>query len=188
MGLSTKPNGGHSPIFVSKVTVTKVNVKYNEPSPFNPDIINDVDLEIGFRTGKGHDLTMNIRGSFKKDEVTHAILDWGSAFKIQTFCKVTGLIGEVDDDGKFPEGFFNGAIGKEFYKLDYISGVKDDGSNKYSISDIVGTDPEKLKASFIKQFTEKGYPSNYKPELVDNGETNFPFGANVESKPTEEIF
>ena len=59
--------------------------------------------------------------------------------------------------------------------------VADNGKLKYGTWNIVDTNEDRLKAQF-KASLSRGYPSNYKPELLNQQteeNTSFGYGANV---------
>ena len=79
--------------------------------------------------------------------------------------------------------------GKKLFMLDYVKGISVEGKPKYATWNIVDTDEVKLKEAFQASL-KKGYPQNYKPDILDMPEkvTSFGFGANVSEDGEDEDF
>ena len=161
-------------IYVSTHEITKVEIEYDVVSEFNDAITNDIAMKVYYDAGFDEPVILYINGNFKRDEISNEIIGWGSAFKIKDFffnCKVKG---DLTDDNKIPEEWIDMVVGQEIAILRYIKS-EEDGKYKYNKWDIIGTDEEKLKAKFIKEYSEKGYPKAYSPELLNE---SFPYGNN----------
>ncbi len=135
----------------------------------------DMAIEVVLDIGKDFFPVFSLYGNFKRDPEI-GITSWGTAFRVKNFFKQLGVKankGCFTDELAIPQEWFTEIIGKEFYKLSYVSGTKEDGSLKYSNwTEISLNNPEDLRNRFIKSFTEKGYPRNYQPHLINSLQDN----------------
>ncbi len=169
-------NGFMKGVFVTDAKIINlINISGKPTYQDNPDSIRDLAIEIEFDINKSWTKKVIIKGDFKKANET--ITDWGSAFLVKEFFIKIGCFRglteeEINDRLKLlekkqiPADFLVKSKNKKVYILDYIRAISDDGKLKYSTWNIVDTDPEQLKNAF-KVSVAKGYPSNYKPELLD---------------------
>jgi hypothetical protein len=171
-------------IFISKVQIVNAVNRSGERPEFlrnTPDIFIELKLDVG----KDFQPTMSFFGDFKRDPRSGEILDWGSAFKIRNLFSAFGIEGEVAENGTISDGLVNRLFGKEFYRLQYVSGEKYDGKLKYSdwTDQIEIENPDNLARAFFRS-VEKGFPKNYKPELLNgnldsNGYSTSVIGSNT---------
>ena len=178
MGLPVQPDSGSAygtGVFVNKVAIAEVH----DMSGKKPDFLeNTPDLWVQLKLDVGQDFQpeFNVFGDFKRDDQTRQIADWGSAFKIKNLFTNLGITGELNDDGSIPEEMLKQLPGKEFFRLQYVSRIKDDGKPGYSdwTDQIEATDPKRLANAFFKS-VDRGYPKNYRPDLLDEDDaTDFP--------------
>ncbi len=119
---------------------------------------------------------MILKGDLRRDK--NRIVDWGSAFVVKDFFIKLGCFkGLIDEEIKerirllekkqVPADFLVKAIKKKICILDYVKGISEEGKLKYSTWNIVDVDPEQLRNAF-KKSVAKGFPLNYKPDLMDN--------------------
>lgn len=159
-------------------------------------IVWDVDLSILLdvqkKNGEVFPYTLNIRVNYRKDEEGN-ILSWGSAFKISRLFEVLQLNGRLDEQGRIPEGCLEQLIGKEIYVLSYRTGVKEDGSPKFQMWDIIDVTKESLAKEFLSSL-DKGYPKNFSPASLSGREQkDVPlspavYGNQTFNNDTEDIF
>ncbi|MBK8945447.1 MAG: hypothetical protein IPM32_09290 [Ignavibacteriae bacterium] len=112
---------------------------------------------------------LSIFGQFERDTNTNEIIGWGNSFCTQELFYKLGFRGHLKDNNEIPNEAIELLKGKKFYKLAYVSGIKDDGNLKYSNWNLIAAeeeDPKTLADRFHKS-VNSGYPRNYRPELVD---------------------
>lgn len=168
----------------------------------NPESIRDLAVELELDIGKEWTKKVIIKGNLKINPKSPKIIDdWGSAFVVKDLFLKLGCFEDLDKaelndklkifSGKeIPDDLLVKLIGKSLYVLDYIKGLSDEGRPKYGTWNIVDTDEDKLAAAF-KSSVAKGYPSNYKPELLSLSSPNPSNGTtanNNEEIPEEEDF
>lgn len=148
----------------------------------------DMAIETVLDIGKDFFPVFTLYGNFKRDADV-GITSWGTAFRIKNFFSKLGVRsnrGCFTDELTIPQEWLTEIIGKEFYKLSYVSGTKEEGGLKYSNwSEISTNTPEELKSRFLKSFTEKGYPKNYQPDLINSQQeslTQIPIHTTEEDK------
>ena len=155
----------YSPYFIQTATIKAVKPLYaNEVFGINWDVDLSLLLEIKKQNGSCYDYQLSIRGNFKRDS-TGRIIGWGSAFKIQKLFNNLSLIGSVNTDGSIDEKCLQQLVGKEIFVLNYVSGLKDDGSVRYQMWDSVAEDRPTIQSDFLKS-TDKGYPKNFFPAVL----------------------
>mgnify|MGYP003625109809 FL=1 len=94
----------------------------------------------------------------------------GTVKKVDILLTSLGIDTELSDDGKIPEEAVEEFVGKEFTRLSYVSGIKDNGKSKWSEwqeTAEAGVDFNILIDKFLLA-VEKGYVKNYKPEQPDD--------------------
>ena len=185
----------YAPYFIQTGTIKAVKPLYtNEVFGIVWDIDLCLLLEITKKNGSTYDFQLNIRGNFKKDS-TGRIIGWGSAFKIQKLFTNLSAVGIINSDGTIDDKCLPKLIGKDIYVLNYVSGLKEDGSIKYQMYDAVAVDRESLIEDFQKS-NDKGYPKNFNPrvlmEELSDSPDQLPDDSNSDSKVTdtddEELF
>ncbi len=158
-------SNGFMQYFVQKATIKGIQILYSN-EVFG--IVWDVDLclllEIHKRNGSTYEYQLNIRGCFKKDQ-SEKIIGWGSNFKIQKLFQSLKVNAVVAADGTIPQNSLDALIGNEVSVLSYISGLKEDGSHKYQMWDILSDNRTNLEDDF-QYSNDRGYPKNYQPELL----------------------
>jgi len=157
---TTKTNG----IFVSKSKVSGVKAFYKEQQKWQqkPD---DIGVEMTLDIGKDFEPTFYVGGIFKKDEFGDKV-GIGTVKKIDILLTSLGLDASLTEDDKIPEDVINDFVGREFIRLSYVSGVKDNGKSKWSEwqeTCAVGIDFNEFTDKFLNA-VDKGWVKNYKPE------------------------
>lgn len=133
----------------------------------------DRPIEIGVKLtldiGKEFQPELTIFGEFEKDINSGEVIGWGSAFSIQELLYKLSFQGRLDDNNTIPAEALKSLVGKQFFKLSYVSGIKDNGNLKYSNWNLIASveeEPESLVKRFQKSVLN-GYPKNYRPQLID---------------------
>jgi hypothetical protein len=156
-------------IFINKVRIIGVTDRTGEkPSGFSttPDLWLVLTLDIG----KEFNPEMSFVGNFKRDNDTNEVTDWGSATTIKYLFVYLGIEGSLTEKDTLPHDMLKQLLGKEFYRLQYISRKRQDGKLIYADWYRIDTDnPERLARAFFKSL-EKGYPKDYNPHLLDQTE------------------
>tara|TARA_R110000824_G_scaffold17372_6_gene70669 strand:- start:3666 stop:4208 length:543 start_codon:yes stop_codon:yes gene_type:complete len=171
-GLKSSSNFSSTPktngIFVSRSKVSGVKVFYNEQQKWQkkPDSIG---VEMTLDIGKDFEPTFYVGGQFSMDEFGDRV-GIGTVKKVDILLTSLGIDTELSDDGKIPEEAVEEFVGKEFTRLSYVSGIKDNGKSKWSEwqeTAEAGVDFNILIDKFLLA-VEKGYVKNYKPEQPDD--------------------
>ena len=155
-------------VFISLVTIVDVEDISGSTPPFMNFPI-DIGLKLHLDVGKGFYPQMIIAGNFQRNFPSDEVSGWGSAFVVQDFLNKLGFTGRLNKDNKIPVNIIQSIIGKKFYRLSYVSGIKEDEKLKYSDWNIISTEDEGaeyLADKFYKSVL-KGYPKNYRPELAN---------------------
>ncbi len=155
----------YMPYFIQKAVIKGIQPLYNNEVYgiiWNLDL--SVLLEIHKKDGSTYEYQLNIRCNFKRDH-TDRIIGWGSAFKLQKLFQSLNVTGIILSDGTISQQSLDQLIGKEVFVLSYISGLKDDGSHRFQMWDLLSADRTSLEEDF-KYSNERGYPRNYHPELI----------------------
>ena len=123
-----------------------------------------------------------IAGNFKRDINTGEVIGWGSAFLVQEALSRLGFNGNLEEGNRLPADILPNFIGKSFYRLSYVSGVKGDGKFRYTDWNQIASLDEGIDnlASRFRRSLSKGYPRNYHPDLVDGGLADITVSAPVE--------
>lgn len=168
----------------------------------NPESVRDLAIELELDIGKEWNKKVIIKGNLKINPKSPKVIDdWGSAFVVKDLFLKLGCFDYLNKEElaeklkifsikEIPADFLVKLIGKSVYVLDYIKGLSDEGKPRYGTWNIVDTDEDKLAIAF-RSSVAKGYPSNYKPELLSlynsNTSTDTPTNNN-EEVPEEEDF
>lgn len=171
-------NGNGDGIFTSKARILGVE---DMSGVTDGNRTNDLSLHVKLQVdGVTWEPTFYISGDFDRSKDTNEVVAVGRARRVLDFIKtVTGIeeIPLTEAAGyKIDPAILQELVGKEFYRLVYRSGKKEDGKSRFSTWSTVGTadsDPEKLREQFLRGFKERGFPRNYVPatkeEDVDAG-------------------
>ncbi len=151
--------------FIQKAIIKGVQVLYqNEVFGIIWDVDLSVLLEIYRKNGTTYEYQLNIRGCFKKDD-SGKIIGWGSNFKIQKLFQSLKINGVVNSDGTISQSNLDALVNREVFALSYLSGKKEDGSNRYQMWDILSDSKESVDEDF-QYSNDRGYPRNYKPDML----------------------
>lgn len=195
MGLKyTGSAGAFAPgVFINKVKIASIVDVSGVADPFGNTY--DLSIEVKIDIGKVFQPTQRFKGNLEYDAVSHQPIGFGTARGVGQFFQALGVTLELDETNRIPADTLVAAQGREYYRLQYLSAVKEDGKLKYSdFSNVIGTDkdPKLLFAQFERGLKkEKPYPNNFHPELLEAGSTA---GGNGEapsaapSSPGKEMF
>jgi hypothetical protein len=173
MGFKYEQNAGGiaTGVFVNKVKIASIKDVSGVTDQWNNTY--DLSLEVKLDIGKDFEPTFRVKGNLEFDPISHQPKSFGTARSIGDFFQQLGITLELDEHNRIPAAQLQQAVGKEFYRLQYVSGQKDDGKLRYSdYSQIVGADksPQALYTIFQKGLArEKPYPNNFHPEIIGNG-------------------
>lgn len=184
-------------VYASLVTIAKITDLSNHPDLNRPkNLRNDgteyqICIEVGYQRDDGQDWSTRFYGDWKADPVTGKIKGWNAfANGVQDFfATMYGDIEEVgnrlNDNYTIGENITKPLIGRKFYRISYISGLKDDGKGRYKdwnkifLEDATIEDMQNAWARVSVKM------KSYTPEAVDEIEkmkdkeaTSFPYGAN----------
>jgi len=164
-----KPNLYGKGVFINLVTITDAEDISGTTLPFLDRAV-DIGIKLTLDIGReDFQPELTIFGNFERDFNTNQIIGWGSAFCIQELLYKLSYKGQLNLDNTIPKEAIESLIGKQFYKLAYVSGIKDNGQLRYTNWNLIAApdeDHEYLAKRFQKS-TLSGYPKNYRPELVD---------------------
>lgn len=195
MGLKyTGGAGAFAPgVFINRVKVASIVDVSGIEDPFGKTY--DISIEVKIDIGKDFEPIQRFKGNLEYDEISHMPKGFGTASSVGRFFQALGITLELDDTNRIPAETLVAAQGKEYYRLQYLSALKEDGKPKYSdISNVVGIDkdPKTLFAQFEKGLKrEKPYPNNFHPELVEGGSRTGGNGgapSTAPSNPGKEMF
>jgi len=104
----------------------------------------------------------------------------------ENFPVISFLLSKEFVKKEVPVNFLLKVRNKSVFILDYIRGISEEGKPKYYTWNVVKKDGQELIEMF-KLSLAKGYPSNYKPELVNHPEKAevFDYGENKVSVGTQ---
>lgn len=155
-------------IYISKATVILAeDISNTKPEHMQRTV--DLGIKLTLDIGKDFNPEMIIAGNFERDETTNEVIGFGSAWVVADALNKLGYSNNLDNSNSIPKDSLDELIGKSFYKLAYVSGLKDDLSYKYSNWYVIGAiedGAQHLYERFQKSYA-KGYPSNYRPELTE---------------------
>lgn len=136
----------------------------------------DLAIELLLKDGE-YEKRKTLKGNLKRDE-NGVVVNWGGAFVIDNLVKSLGIYekfskSEIDDvmasfeQSKIPASIIKLLKGNKVFSISYLKGIED-GKKKYGAYSKVLPDKDKLVESF-KADIANGYPSDYHPELLDDG-------------------
>jgi hypothetical protein len=145
----------------------------------NPESVRDLAVELEFDIGKEWTKKVIIKGNLKINTRSPKVIDdWGSAFVVKDLFIKTGCFDNLTKEEQreklkifsvkeIPVDFLVKLIGLNLFTLDYVKGMSDEGKLKYTTWNIVDTEEDRLAIAFKSSYA-KGYPNNYKPELLNS--------------------
>jgi hypothetical protein len=145
----------------------------------NPESVRDLAVELEFDIGKEWTKKVIIKGNLKINPRSPKVIDdWGSAFVVKDLFIKLGCFDNLTKEEQrdklkifsmkeVPVDFLVKLIGLNVFTLDYVKGISEEGKLKYATWNIVDTDEDRLAIAFKSSYA-KGYPNNYKPELLNS--------------------
>ena len=191
-------------VYASLGTITKITNLSNHPSITRetPNCRNDgtpyeLCIEVEYEREDGKKWNSRFWGEYDTDQVTGRIKGW-KPFRngVQKFFTVMygskDEVGQrIEDDASMGETLFAPCIGKKFYRVSYINGVKDDGKGRYKDWDQVFLENvpiEEIQTAWaIASVNYKSYVPDAVDEIArlkDENATDFNYGANDNTNPT----
>ncbi|MDA3861515.1 MAG: hypothetical protein PF445_09835 [Melioribacteraceae bacterium] len=181
---------GLTGVFIKEARIVSATDLSGKPSyQDNPESIRDLAVEIEFDIGQDWNKKVVFKGDLKQDG---NFINWHSAFIVKELFIQTGCFNNLTEEEiqdrlqtftqkQIPVDFLSKIRGRSIFSLDYIRGINEEGKPRYSSWNIVKKDEHALAEAFRISIA-KGYPSNYKPELINNPEKaeSFEYGANTE--------
>jgi hypothetical protein len=170
MGLSS-PNEG---IIISRTRIVNAKDISHQALPFTKGRAVDVGVELTLDIGKSFNPTLTIYGDFEKD-ASGTVVKWGSAFKVHDLLMALcpEYVADLKENYRISPDALTALMGKEFLRLTYVIGVRDDGKIRYSDWTTIGTveaGEEALKKRWTRSI-KSGYPSNFHPEVLESHST-----------------
>jgi len=178
MALSTssekKGMGYGKGIFIDKVRIisaedvsgTKIFEKIGK------NYVPDLAVRITFDIGKSFTPEDTVFGNFTRND-DNSVKGWGGAFKVRDLFVECDITGDLTSDNRLPEEWVKGLIGKELWRLQYVTKRKPDGKFKYYSWNTylnANDDPSLLSEKFMDSVTS-GYPKDYHPEIMDEDDS-----------------
>lgn len=178
-------------VFIDKGVITAAQVEYGAKKyeSWKP-----VDVAVKLQLAvEGLDFTKDlwIGGNFRKDGTPQGgqvVTGVGGAFKVLRVFDELGIIGEIDDQGRFtdPHGIVDALQGRELFYLQYVAYKKDNGKPGYRDFEIIagqqaGESEDDVRARLFDTWRFDSYmQKDFKPEyLKDEEQTSFNYGANA---------
>ena len=170
-GDGERKDGAMPGVWIDRVLISSVKDISGQKMPFN-DSKCDLGIEITFDIGRSYKPVTTIAGKFERDEAG-IITGWGKAFPVSRIFSALNIKGQLTADNKLPAEAVQSLAGMYVWRLSYVKGRRPDNPEKLSYSTwnvfLPGDVPEnevKLLEMFKKSL-KKGYPSNYKPEVLE---------------------
>ena len=171
-------------VFIGEATIVSVtDVSGTTPTFMQRPI--DIGLKLTLEVGRDFQPEFLIAGNFRVDIKTGEVTGWGSACVVQDALMRLGFTGPLEDGNKIPARALEGLVGVTFLRLSYISGTKNTGKVRYSDWTTIGSiadGPEDLLARW-KHSRSRGYPRNYRPDILGAPRTNVIVPSRVDEDP-----
>ena len=157
-----------SGVFVNNVSVVSVKPIYGGTEWQNEKYKDDVGLEIVIEIGQSFQPTFYVGGRLKKDDFGEPV-GLGSVRRVAEFFNAINVDVLMDDTGKLEEKNLESCVGKEFLRLSYVSGKKENNKLKYTdVQNVASANSEKRDlVDTFKEHINNGWVKNYKPELME---------------------
>lgn len=171
-------------IFVSEATVIAAKDESGQLQSFLNRTF-DSAIRLTVDIGREFFPEILIAGDFKRNTDTNEIIGWGGAFVVQEALSRLGYTGDLVEGNTIPPDVIESLVGKPFYRLSYISGVKDGGKLRYSDWNQIAALEEGAEslASRFKRSLTKGYPRNYHPDIMDERQASPVAAATADDDP-----
>jgi len=194
-------------VYASLGTISKITDMSNHPD-LKREVFRRNDgepfqlcIEVEYEREDGAKWSTRFFGDWKQDTVTGKIKGWKAfANGVQAFFeKFYGDEKEVgkllNDNWTIGPNIIDPLIGRKFYRISYINGIKDDGKGRYKDWNQIFLEDatiEEMQDAWAKISIRM---KSYVPDAVDelekmkeNTDTSFDYGANTVTKEEEEEF
>lgn len=186
-------------VFASKQTISKIANSSNHPSQeekltigqkgYKPELC----LIVTFTDESGRDMQKYLFGKYLKDKITGNIKGWvtqGNAVLSFLYACLGKDNVNVNDDYSISEQLLNRCVGKEIWKVDYVTReYSQNGEIKPGYQLLNAFFPSSTKESQLIEYWQDRKTSlrDYQPQIYrnyikrkDEGDTSFKYGANTE--------
>ena len=155
-------------IFVNQVEIADVQDISGEQLPYMEKSV-DVGIKLILEIGREFKPEQIIAGIFKRDSASGEVIGWGSGWLVRDALNRLGYSGPLNEGNTIPADALQPLVGKRFNRLSYISGQKSNGKPRYSDWNQIATIEEGAESlvSRFKRSLAKGYPKNYRPQILD---------------------
>ena len=155
-------------VFVSNVTIGDVTPVYGGKEWQNEKYKDDIGLDIKLEIGQNFQPVFYLGGRLKKDEFGE-IKDPGSVRRVMSFFDAINMNPEFDDNYKLKDtDILRDCVGREFMRLSYVSGKRDNGKLKYTdFQQVASASSQKREiVDLFKTHVTNGWVKNYRPEVM----------------------
>ena len=186
-------------VYASLVTIAKITDLSNHPDFKRPENRRtdgepyQLCIEVGYQRDDGADWSTRFYGNWKADAVTGKIKGW-STFGNGVYSFFTLLLGSheeletrLNDNYTISQLMIEPLIGRKFYRISYINGIKDDGKGRYKDWNQIFLEDATIENMQNIWARASVKMKSYTPDAVDELErmkptedTKFNYGANVE--------
>lgn len=158
-----------SGVFVNNVSVVSVKPIYGGTEWQNEKYKDDIGIEVVIEIGQSFQPTFYVGGRLKKDDFGEPV-GLGSVRRVAEFFTAINVDVLMDDSGKLDETNLEDCVGKEFMRLSYVSGKRDNGKLKYTdFQTVASAQSEKRDlVSTFKEHINNGWIKNYRPEVMED--------------------
>lgn len=190
-------------VYASLGTITKITDLSNHPNlKRKQNLRNDgtplqLCIEVEYEREDGAKWNTRFFGDYLTDTVTGKVKGWKAfANGVQSFFETMyGSLEEVgnllNEDYTIGSTLIEPLIGRKFYRISYINGIKDDGKGRYKDWNQIfleGATIEEMQDVWAKASIRM---KSYVPDAIDEiekskGDTDFKYGANAEPEATTE--
>jgi len=175
MGLNTnfatpKSKDFMSGVWVNNVTVVSVEPIYGGTEWQHEKYKDDIGVNIVIEIGQSFQPTFYVGGRLKKDDFGETV-GLGSVRRVSEFFDAINVDVNMDDDTyKLDETNLENCVGKEFMRLSYVSGKRENGKLKYTdFQTVASAQSEKRDlVSTFKEHINNGWIKNYRPEVMED--------------------
>lgn len=171
-------------VYVNEATIVSIaDVSGTTPTFMQRAV--DIGIQLTLEVGRDFMPQMLIAGNFRRDAKSGEVVAWGSACVVQDALSRLGYAGPLDAGNKIPTKALQDLVGKTFLRLSYVSGTKNTGKPRYSDWTTMGslTDgPEDLIARW-NHSRSRGYPRNYRPDVLGATTVNVIVPSKAEEEP-----
>lgn len=166
-----KPYGSNNygkGIFINLVKIIAAEDVSGAQLPFLQQRV-DIGVKLKLDIGRDFEPDLVIAGNFERNSSTSEVTGWGGAFVVQDALYRLGYTGTLTPENKIPKSVLDSLVGKQFYRLSFVTGVKESGKFRYADWNMIASvqeGPQSLAKRFQKSL-QRGYPRAYNPDCMD---------------------